>query len=241
MRVPKNYTKRFEQKCVLHDYKKQKEANCIAVGGMISAGKSTIVERIVKDYGFEPVYELSNDPNDLMNILLDKMYQREQIAESVCQLQFLLNRFTRYKNCITKSKNPSVKVFDRTIFEDRLFAFHNMLSQPTVYEYYEKLWRDQVNELIYEVGTPKLYIILKLDWDKFLERLYKRNRGVEIRNFQKNETYFKLLNKGYIQYLTSVCAAYRIPYIIIDVSDKTIDQEMKIIDKELKARGIIKK
>ena len=240
MKVPKDYTKRFKTRCVLHKFKKQKEANCVAVGGMISAGKSTIVDRIVKDYGFEPVYELSSDPNDLMNLLLDKMYQREQIAESVCQLQFLLNRFTRYKDCIYTSTNNTTKVFDRTIFEDRLFAFHNMLNQPTVYEYYEKLWRDQVAELIYEVGTPKLYIILKLDWDMFLERLYKRNRSIEIKNFHKNETYFKLLNKGYIEYLTSVCAAYRIPYIVIDVSDKTIDEEMKIIDKAFRERKIIK-
>ena len=236
---PKDYEQRFKQRCVLKEYKKQKEANCIAVGGMISAGKSTIVERLVKDHGFEPVYELSSDPNDLMNILLDRMYQREQIAESVCQLQFLLNRFTRYKNCINNSKNKKVKVFDRTIFEDRLFAFHNMLAQPTVYEYYEKLWRDQVSELIYEVGTPKLYIILSLTWDKFLERLYKRNRAIEIKNFKINENYFRLLHKGYIEYLTSVCAAYRIPYIVIDVGDKTVDQEMKIINKELRKRGII--
>ena len=236
---PKDYTKRFKERCVLHEFKKQKEANCVAVGGMISAGKSTIVERIVKDYGFEPIYELSSDPNDLMNILLEHMYRREEIAESVCQLQFLLNRYDRYKSCVLGSKNNKVKVFDRTIFEDRLFAFHNMLAQPTVYEYYEKLWRDQVAELLYNVGTPKLYIILSISWDKFLERLYKRNRAIEIKNFKLNENYFKLLHKGYIEYLTSVCAAYRIPYIVIDVDDKTIDQEMKIINKELRKRWII--
>lgn len=240
MKVPKDYKKRFKTRCVLHNFKKQKEANAIAIGGMISAGKSTIVKTLVKKYGFEPVYELSNDPNDLMNILLDKMYQREIIAESVCQLQFLLNRFERYKACILTSENPAIKVLDRTIFEDRLFAFHNMLDQPTIYEYYEKLWRDQVNQLIYDIGTPKLYIILKLDWDHFLERLYKRNRAVEIKNFKENETYFKLLNKGYVEYLTSVCAAYRIPYLVIDVNDKTIEQEMEIIDKALKTRKIIK-
>lgn len=139
MNIPKDYKERFENKCVLKEFKKQKEANCVAVGGMISAGKSTIVEQIVKRYNFEPIYELSDDPNDLMNILLDKMYQREVIAESVCQLQFLLHRFERYKNCISNSTDPRPKVFDRTIFEDRLFAFHNMLDIPTVYEYYEKL------------------------------------------------------------------------------------------------------
>lgn len=240
MKVPKDYKKRFKTKCILHSFKKQKEANAIAIGGMISAGKSTVVENLVKKYGFEPVYELSSDPNDLMNILLDKMYQREIIAESVCQLQFLLNRFQRYKECILSSNNPSIKVLDRTIFEDRLFAFHNMLDQPTVFEYYEKLWRDQVNQLVYEIGVPKLYIILKLDWDHFLERLYKRNRSVEIKNFKENEAYFKLLNRGYVEYLTSVCATYSIPYVVIDVSDKTIEQEIEIIDKILKQKKIIK-
>lgn len=239
MKTPKDYDKRFKEKCLVKEFKKQKEANCIAVGGMISAGKSTIVERIVKDFGFEPIYELSNDPNDLMYILLERMYQREVIAESVCQLQFILNRYSRYKSGV--SQNPKVtKVFDRTIFEDRLFAFHNMLAQPTVYEYYEKLWRDQVNELIYNVGTPKLYIILSISWDVFKERIYKRNRAIEIKNFKKNEQYFKLLNKGYVEYLTSVCAAYRIPYIVLNVDNMTIEQEMAVIKKELKARKIIK-
>lgn len=239
MATPKDYEKRFKERCLMKDFKKQKEANCIAVGGMISAGKSTIVEAIVKKYKFEPIYELSSDPNDLMYILLDRMYQREVIAESVCQLQFLLNRFERYK--LGLDHNPKVtKVYDRTIFEDRLFAFHNMLDQPTVYEYYEKLWRDQINQLIYEIGTPKMYFILSITWDKFLERLYKRNRAVEIKNFKKNEQYFKLLNKGYIEYLTSVCAAYRIPYVVIDVSDKEVPDTMKIIDKVLKKIGLVK-
>ncbi|MCQ3907413.1 MAG: hypothetical protein MJ219_01285 [Mycoplasmoidaceae bacterium] len=48
------------------------------------------------------------------------------------------------------------------------------------------------------------------------------------------------MNKGYIEYLTSVCATYRVPYIVIDVGDKTVDEEMAIIDKELRERGIIK-
>ena len=235
------YLKRFNENCLMHGFKKQKEANAIAVGGMISTGKSTIVERLAKVFGFEPIYELSDDPNDLMNILLDKMYQREPIANSVCQLHFLLNRFKLYKQSILNSKIKKTKVFDRTIFEDRLFAFHNMLDEPSVYEYYEKLWKEQVNQLVYEIGTPKLYIILEVTWEKFLERLYKRNRSIEIKNFKKNEVYFKLLNNGYVKYLTSICATYRIPYIIVDATNKTINQEIEFIKNELYNMKIIKK
>ncbi|MCQ2747803.1 MAG: hypothetical protein MJ223_00750 [Mycoplasmoidaceae bacterium] len=50
-----------------------------------------------------------------------------------------------------------------------------------------------------------------------------------------------MLNKGYIEYLTSVCATYRIPYVVIDVAGLTVKQEMEIIDQEFKKRGIVSK
>ena len=171
----KNCKDLFKQKCLLHEIRRPLEANCIVIGGMISTGKSTIVERLAKNFNFIPYYELPNDKNNLMYILLDRMYQRVEVAPSVCQLQFLLYRFSCYRNGLTSNKD-TIKVFDRSIFEDRLFAFFNMLDQPNVFEYYEKLWRDKVNELLYVVGVPKLHVILSLDWESFKERLFKRNR-----------------------------------------------------------------
>ena len=78
MKKPVDYDKRLKTKCFLNQWKKQKEANCIAIGGMIAAGKSTLVNALSEKYGFEPVYELSNNKDDLMYILLQKMYEREE-------------------------------------------------------------------------------------------------------------------------------------------------------------------
>ena len=235
----KNFIKNFNDKCLLRRDKQQKISNCIAIGGMISAGKTTVCEELVKKYNFTFIPELSNDESDLMNVLLKKMYEREIIANSVCQLQFILGRYEKYKSSNLEVKPNEILVFDRTIFEDRLFAFHNMLDEPSVYEYYEKLWRDKVHELLYNVGTPKLYIILTLDWSLFKKRIYQRNRKIEIDNFKLNETYFRLLNETYLPYLKNICNAYSIPYIIINAS-LPLKEKIKIIDKELKELKIIK-
>lgn len=237
MKKPVDYDKRLKTRCFLNQWKKQKEANCIAIGGMIAAGKSTLVNALSEKYGFEPVYELSNNKDDLMYILLQKMYEREEkVAESVCQLQFILNRYERYKEGNTANTNI-VKIFDRSIFEDRLFAFHNLLDQPSVFEYYERLWREKVNELVYNVGTPKLYVILDIEWDLFVKRLYERSRDIEINNFEKNKLYFQLLNQSYSQYLKNICDAYRIPYLVVDAS-KPLTEKMNIIMNKLKTLNI---
>ena len=165
------------------------------------------------------------------------MYEREEkVAESVCQLQFILNRYERYKEGNTTNTNI-VKIFDRSIFEDRLFAFHNLLDQPSVFEYYERLWREKVNELVYNVGTPKLYVILDIKWDLFVKRLYERSRDIEINNFEKNKLYFQLLNQSYSQYLKNICDAYRIPYLVVDAS-KPLTEKMNIIMNKLKTLNI---
>ena len=209
--------------------KKTKEANCIVVDGMSAAGKSTLVNEIAKVFKFIPIFELTSNKKDLTNILLEKMYRRNEVAEGVCQLHFLLDRFSKYKknNCISTNK---IKVFDRSIFADRLFAYVNLITQPNVFNYYEKLWLDKVNELVYSIGLPKLYIILRIDWSTFKKRIFKRNRKMEIENFAKNKDYFYFLLLIYEKYLVQICQTYAIPYVIID-SKRNLKEKIKEIKK----------
>ena len=138
MQRTKSHLKKLNQIISIATKKKQKEANCIVIDGMSASGKTTLVNEIAKVFRFLPIFELTNDKKDLTNILLEKMYRRNEVAEGVCQLHFLLDRFEKYKkNNITFANK--IKVFDRSIFADRLFAYVNLVTQPNVFSYYEKL------------------------------------------------------------------------------------------------------
>lgn len=138
MQKTKTHLKNLNSTFLNHVNKKPKESNCIVIDGMSASGKTTLVTEIAKVFKFHPIYELTNNKDDLTNILLEKMYRRNEVAEGVCQLHFLLNRFNKYKknNEILPNK---IKVFDRSIFADRLFAYVNLITQPSVFRYYEKL------------------------------------------------------------------------------------------------------
>lgn len=228
-KMMKKHLKKLNQIILTTKNKKPKEANCIVVDGMSASGKSTLVNEIAKVFKFIPIFELTNNKKDLTNILLEKMYRRNEVAEGVCQLHFLLDRFSKYKknNCISTNK---IKVFDRSIFADRLFAYANLIAQPNVFNYYEKLWLDKVNELVYSIGLPKLYIILRIDWQTFKKRIFKRNRKMEIENFTENKDYFYFLLLIYEKYLIQICQTYTIPYVIID-SKKNLKEKIKEIKK----------
>ena len=194
--------------------KKIKISNSIVVGGMIAFGKSTLAQEISDKINNSKVIKEFDDEDLLATMLLDKMYERSNntIFGSVFQLYFVLNRFENYKN---NCNNPELTIFDRSIFEDWIFAHENIV-RPSVFAYYDSLWKDISTELVYQYGVPKLYVILSGDWELFKERLFLRNRKTEIENYQKNETYFKKLLSVYEEYMINVCHDFVVNYILLD-------------------------
>lgn len=213
------------------DFKRVKISNSICVGGMIAFGKSTLTEAIKNFYNnnVNTVYEL--DENDsLMMSLLEKMYQRENndLYGALFQLYFVINRFENYK----KNANiGNLTVFDRSIFEDWLFAKKN-INNPSIFYYYNSLWESICRELIYQYGVPKLYVILDGDWELFEKRIHQRNRKVEIDNFNKNKEYFKSLLNEYSQYLISACKDFGIEYLVIDAKLE-LEEKVKLVNDKL--------
>ncbi|GAA5414596.1 deoxynucleoside kinase [Ureaplasma ceti] len=212
-------------------HKSIKVANNIVIGGMIAFGKSTLAETLHKR--IEPsklVFEL-DDKDELMMLLLDKMYQRSNnvLFGSLFQLYFVLNRFENYKkNC----NSSDLTIFDRSIFEDWLFAREN-INKPSVFNYYDSLWQNICQELIYEFGVPKLYIILDGDWELFKERIFLRNRKVEIDNFTKNEDYFRHLLSIYKEYLIGTCKDFGIKYLVVDARLE-LEEKVRLVEEALK-------
>lgn len=212
------------------DFKKIKVSNSIVIGGMIAFGKSTIAEALnsqIKDSRI--IFEL-DDKDDLMMLLLEKMYERtnNNLFGSLFQLYFVLNRFENFKN---NCNDKNLTIFDRSIFEDWLFAKLN-IDKASVFLYYNSLWDSVCKELIYHHGVPKLYVILDGDWELFKKRIHQRDRKVEIDNFEKNELYFKNLLSIYKNYLVGVCEDYGINYLIIDAKEE-LDVKLAKINKAL--------
>lgn len=213
------------------DINKIKISNSIVVGGMIAFGKTTLVNELSKNIKEVCVINEFHENDNLSNLLLEKMYEREDslIYSSVFQLYFVLQRFTSYiKNCNQKC----LTIFDRSIFEDRLFALEN-IKKASVVKYYESLWKEISNEIIYEHGIPKLYVILSGDWKLFEKRLFERNRVVEIKNFQKNKKYFQKILSIYEKYMINVCKKFNIRYLILD-ANKPLEQKVCSVLNELK-------
>ncbi|AAC71490.1 deoxynucleoside kinase [Mycoplasmoides genitalium] len=210
-------------------FQPNKIANCIVIGGMIALGKTTIANTLANHIqAAKVVCELETN-DQLVELLLAKMYERsdELLYSPLFQLYFTLNRFGKYQNnCNTI--NPTI--FDRSIFEDWLFAKHNII-RPAVFSYYNQLWNRLAKELVNKHGVPNLYVILDGDWKLFEKRLFMRNRKVEIDNFTKNQLYFQNLHRVYTGFMEAVCNDFGINYCIIDAKLPIVTIIKMILEK----------
>lgn len=215
-------------------FQRIKVANSFAIGGMIGAGKSTLSRALGEVLNADVIYELKED-DELQNILLKKLYEGDKTSAIAFQVYFFCARFDNYKYGV---ENNNISVFDRTIFEDRLFAHQNMTSDPITFGFYDSMWHDKTKELIYSVGVPKLYVILDLKWEDFKDRIFRRGRKSEVENFSKNEAYFKSIHSVYKDYLVDVCRVYGINYIVVDAALST-EQQVKMIMKKIENEKLL--
>ena len=206
-----------------------KLSKVIVVGGPIAVGKSTLVGSLP----FKSVQELdSND--ELQKLLIEKMYEGDDIAPQIFQLDMLLTRFDKYKAAV---ESGEVTVFDRMIFEDVFFAKKLLKDSPNIWNYYESIFNDKIDEIMNELGKPSLYIFLSCDWSTFKERVFKRNRKAEIDNFQKNEAYFKAHIEEYPTHMKEMFDKYDIDHVIIDTNNLSKTEVIDLAKEEIRKRG----
>ncbi len=208
----------------------KKISNAIVVGGPIAVGKSSLVGSLP----FIPVQEL--DPNDeLQRVLIQKMYEGDDIAPQIFQLDIMLQRHDKYLNL---ANADDVHVFDRSIFEDRLFAKILLEKKKNIWNYYHSIWKDKIKEVMEEIGKPRFYILLTCDFPTFKDRIFARNRTAEIENFGTNEPYFKNLLDIYQGYMNEIFEEYGIEHIVVDTSQMGKLEVIEFVQKELAKRGI---
>jgi len=143
----------------------------IAVAGNIGVGKSSMVEFLSEQYGFEPIYEpFMNNP------YLDDFYQDMKSWGFHSQLYFLTHKFKLHMALNTRA---TTVVQDRTIYEDAEIFATNLYKSRYIkkrdYETYMELYETMKDAL----QPPDLMIYLRCSVGAIRKRIKQRGRKSE--------------------------------------------------------------
>lgn len=211
-----------------------KYSNCIIVGGTIAAGKSSLVEGLEKKLGFVPIYEY-DEKNKLQTLILKKLYEGDRVHIPTTQFFFTSLRYKQYE----EGNGLVTSILDRSLWEDYFFAKLLMGEMSKDFKMYKNFWSETINKMITEVGYPKAYIFLKVDWDAFKDRIYSRNREIEIANFYSNQEYFKNLLNEYNMNFENMLKDFNINVITIDTSKMSKEESLDHVIAKLREKKII--
>ena len=163
----------------------------IAVAGNIGVGKSSMVQFLSEQYGFEPIYEpFMNNP------YLDDFYKDMKAWGFHSQLYFLTHKFKLHMALNTRA---STVVQDRTIYEDaEIFATNldkGRYIKKRDFETYLELYETMKGAL----QPPDLMIYLRCSVGSIRKRIKQRGRKSE----QDIPTsYLRRLNGLYEEWIT---------------------------------------
>lgn len=194
----------------------------IAVGGMIAAGKSNLSSALGEALGI-PVMSEYEEQDKIFETLLAWLYEGKPNIEMMLQIYFLENSWLR------QQAHENHFIVDRDIIEHWLFAQENLKHKPKIMNMYNGLFYSYMNE----IKKPDLYIILDLDWKRFKERVFNRQRSQEVKNFEANSVYFSNLLQNYVQRLRAQCVIFGIPYIVINTNDLTEEEVFTLAMKKI--------
>lgn len=177
----------------------------IAVAGNIGVGKTSLVEFLCTEYGFEPFVE----PN-VSNPYLDDFYKDFKGFAFHSQIYFLTHKFRLHKEL--ERCNTTV-VQDRTIYEDAEIFARNLFQSRymskrdfgTYMELYEVMRR--------ELAPPDLMIYLQCPVATIKKRIVLRGRANEQ---AIPDRYLRQLNKLYERWI----GTYNLSPILVWPTDK---------------------
>jgi deoxyadenosine/deoxycytidine kinase len=163
-----------------------KDLKHIAVSGNIGSGKTTLVEKLSRHYGWTPLYE-SVDHNPYLRDFYDDMTR----WAFHLQIYFLNSRFNQVHQ-IRQSEKPVIQ--DRTIYEDAYIFATNLHKSKHISDRDYQSYLDIFHSMINFVKAPDLLIYLKADIPKLVQQIQKRNRDFE---FNIKLEYLRNLNEHY--------------------------------------------
>ena len=199
----------------------------VAITGVIGAGKSSVVEGLVRDLKATPFYEpLPDGDSPNSNFMLEAYYKDPARYSYSMQTLLLSLRFQAQQEAQWRSQRGELCIMDSSIYSDKAFLeVQKACGYIDDYEYraYNKLCEIHFGFLQY----PDLLIHLNLDLDTEIARIKARSRSCED---GIPEDYLKKLHHAYselIPYLSGL-----IPVVEVDASgtkEEVLDQVKMLI------------
>jgi deoxyadenosine/deoxycytidine kinase len=143
----------------------------VAVAGNIGVGKSTLVEGLCKELGWEPFYEPVTE-----NPYLADFYKNMAAWSFHSQVFFLTHRLRAHHQI---AKHPTSVIQDRSVYEDAEIFAQNLYLQGHIHERDYQTYKELYETVMDILPPPDLVIYLRASVSTLLERISHRGRDYE--------------------------------------------------------------
>ncbi len=143
----------------------------VAVAGNIGVGKSSLVELLAQQMGWEPFFEPVGE-----NPYLADFYRDMHAWSFHSQIFFLTRRLRAHRQLCN---HPSSAIQDRSVYEDAEVFAHNLYLQGYIAERDYSTYRDLYRVLTEFLPPPDLVVYLRASVETLQHRIALRGRDYE--------------------------------------------------------------
>ncbi|MCZ2126155.1 MAG: deoxynucleoside kinase [Anaerolineales bacterium] len=174
----------------------------IAIAGNIGVGKSTLVNMLCEQMGWEPFFEpVAQNP------YLADFYEDMSAWAFHSQVFFLTHRLRSHLNL---TQHSSSVIQDRSLYEDAEIFAYNLYRQGNMSERDYQTYRDLYETAVQFLPPPDLVIYLRASAETLLSRISRRGRNYETAITEEYLQNLNTLYEGWIENFT-LCPILAIP------------------------------
>lgn len=144
----------------------------VSIAGNIGVGKSTLVQILAEEFGWQPYYELVSD-----HPYLDDYYGDRERWGFHSQIWFLTQRFEQH---LEIADTPSSILEDRSMYEDYEIFVKGLLEEGILSQRDFRTYRRLYTTLVQRIQPPSLVVFLQASVPTLQRRIASRARPSEM-------------------------------------------------------------